>query len=159
VRLRAIPDALGRAWIVPTARQVSPEAVLDQITEERFDPRQEILVEESPPFSSDTAAPINYELSLREAPNRVTIHAALDRPGYLFLADTWYPGWRATVDGVPVRILRANYTFRAIPLEAGEHTVTFVYRPASVRWGALVSLASLVSLILGVWHLNRRSLA
>jgi uncharacterized membrane protein YfhO len=80
----------------------------------------------------------------------------LDRPGYLFLADTWYPGWRVMVDGAPARALRANYAFRAVALEAGEHVVTWIYRPASVRWGALVSGVSWTGVVLGLWALNRR---
>jgi uncharacterized membrane protein YfhO len=87
---------------------------------------------------------------LQDAANRVTIRAVLDAPGYLVLADTWYPGWRATVDGEPAEILRANYAFRAVWLEAGEHVVEMVYRPLSVIGGGAVSLAALVLLAVGL---------
>ena len=45
--------------------------------------------------------------------------------GYLVLADTWYPGWKAQVDGLDASLLRANLMFRAVHLEAGEHVVRF----------------------------------
>ncbi|MEA3339483.1 MAG: YfhO family protein [Chloroflexota bacterium] len=87
---------------------------------------------------------------MQDAPNRVTIRAALDAPGYLVLADTYYPGWRAMVDGDPADILRANYSFRAVWLEAGEHVVEMTYRPTSALAGGAISLAALVLLGVGL---------
>jgi len=87
---------------------------------------------------------------LQDAPNRVTIRAALDAPGYLVLSDTWYPGWRATVNGEPADILRANYAFRAVWLEAGERVVEMTYHPASALAGGAVSLAALFLLSVGL---------
>ena len=67
---------------------------------------------------------------------RVTIDT--DAPGrrLFVLSDTWFPGWRATVDGTPTPILRANVAFRAVPLSPGRHRVVFEYAPASFRIGA-----------------------
>ncbi len=64
------------------------------------------------------------------------------------LADTWYPGWIATVDGVPAPILRANYLFRGVPVPAGEHVVTMRFQPASLRTGLLVTAVAVVGLLL-----------
>jgi uncharacterized membrane protein YfhO len=60
---------------------------------------------------------------------RVTLRASLEAPGYLILADLYYPGWRATVNGAVVPVLRADGVFRALALPAGEHEILFVYRP------------------------------
>ena len=46
------------------------------------------------------------------------------------------PGWRATVDGVPAPILRANGFVPAVYLEPGEHVVEFMFRPRSLLIGA-----------------------
>jgi len=62
----------------------------------------------------------------------------------LVLADTYYPGWSATVDGRATEILRANYAFRAIEVPAGRHEVALVYRPSHWRTGLLLSLAGLL---------------
>ncbi len=98
---------------------------------------------------------IHYQVTLQDAPNRVTIHAVLDTPGYLVLTDTWYPGWQATVDGEPAEVLQANYAFRAVYLEAGEHTVEMDYQPTSVLVGKAVSLTTLTLLVVGL-PLTRR---
>jgi uncharacterized membrane protein YfhO len=65
----------------------------------------------------------------------------------LVLADSFYPGWRATVDGVAAPILRANLTFRAVALEPGVHEVVFTYYPAGWRWGVGVSLGAIVAMV------------
>jgi uncharacterized membrane protein YfhO len=86
---------------------------------------------------------------LRDGPNRATIHVTVDAPGYLVLADTWYPGWRVTVDGEPDEMLRANHAFRAVRLGAGTHVVEMAYRPWSAIQGLQISLGTLAMLVLG----------
>jgi uncharacterized membrane protein YfhO len=63
----------------------------------------------------------------------------LDRPGYLVLADTYYPGWRVAVNGEEQPILRANHAFRAVALPEGESHVAFRYDPLSFRFGLWIS--------------------
>ena len=61
------------------------------------------------------------------------------------LTDTHFPGWRASVEGVPTPIYRANALYRAIRVPAGARQVVFEYTPRSLRWGAALSLASLAA--------------
>jgi Bacterial membrane protein YfhO len=61
----------------------------------------------------------------------------------LVLSDVYYPGWVATIDGTPAQIHRADYALRAVTVPAGDHTIEFHYRPASVRYGAWISALSL----------------
>jgi hypothetical protein len=159
VALYRLPGSLGRAWIVPSARQVSPDEMLAALTDPDFDPTFEVLLEQeslSERRSSTHPLADSQILSLQDGPNRVTIRAALDSPGYLVLADTWYPGWQAAVDGEPAEILRANYAFRAVRLEAGEHTVEMVYRPTSVLVGGALSLAALAVVVVGLLLARKR---
>jgi hypothetical protein len=159
VTLHRLPDALGRAWVVPNGRKVLFDKVPTVLSDPEFDPAFEVLFEQK--SLSENHPPIlpfshSQILSLHDGPNRVTIRAALDAPGYLVLADTWYPGWRATVDGESVEILRANYAFRAVRLEAGEHTVEMVYRPTSVLVGGALGLAALVVIVVGLLLARKR---
>lgn len=72
--------------------------------------------------------------------------ASGSRPGLLILADLFYPGWRAELDGQPVEILRVNYVLRGIALPPGEHRVVFRFAPTSLYTGLGMTLAGLVVL-------------
>ena len=88
-------------------------------------------------------------------PERVMIRADSNKGGLLFLADAYYPGWKAYVDGKEERILRADEFFRAVPVPPGEHTVRFVYDPLSFKLGTLISSLALLGLAVG-WQIARR---
>ncbi len=151
--------ALPRAWIVPSARLESDP--LAAILDPAFDPRGEVILDASlTPADAirDTQDAVSHTLiSLRDTPNTVTIRAASEADGYLVLADTWYPGWRATLDGRAVSILRANVAFRAIAFPAGEHNVEFRYEPDSFRIGAGLSAISALLIAAGlIFSMGRR---
>jgi hypothetical protein len=74
--------------------------------------------------------------------------------GYLVLSDSYFPGWEASVDGKPARILRANYLIRAVALEPGSHEVVFTYRSWSWRIGKTISLISILFFPL-LWRFSR----
>ncbi len=86
-------------------------------------------------------------------PDDVRLEASLASPGYLLLLDTYFPGWRATVNGAPAPIYRADFNFRAVPLPAGKSTVIFSYRPESLRIG--IYLCALGILLLGAAWFGR----
>ena len=79
-----------------------------------------------------------------EEPQRLTIDCDAPAVGRLLLADTWYPGWTAAVDGRPVAIDRAHGVFRGIRLAAGTHRIVFVFGPLSFRVGLGGTLAGIV---------------
>ncbi len=66
------------------------------------------------------------------------------RSQLLAINDTWYPGWRATIDGKEVPIHRTNYMFRGIFIPPGEHTVRFDYWPVNFSLYLSISLAGLL---------------
>lgn len=78
-----------------------------------------------------------------ELPERIIIDEEAPVPSRLVLADTWFPGWQATVDGSEVEIGRAHGVFRAVDIPAGPHRVTFSYRPLSFRVGLISSACGL----------------
>jgi len=75
------------------------------------------------------------------------------------VADVWYPGWQAFVDGEQTELLRANYLFRAAAVPAGVHEVKFVYQPRSFYVGAVISIAAAIMLIglIASWIRDRKS--
>ncbi len=57
--------------------------------------------------------------------NKIEISVSAPTDGYLILTDTYYPGWKASVDGTGVNILPAFGAFRAVEVSKGSHTVRF----------------------------------
>jgi hypothetical protein len=76
-------------------------------------------------------------------PEEVIVRTRGDDPALLVLAEPWYPGWTATVDGAPVPCVPANAWMRAAPVPAGVHEVTFRFHSTRLRAGAALSLVSL----------------
>ncbi len=83
-------------------------------------------------------------------PQRVDITTGTNGDGFLTLSYAYYPGWRATIDGAPATLVRANYAFEGLPLPKGPHHVVLVYDPLSFKIGAAVSALSIVSFLVGV---------
>ncbi len=93
------------------------------------------------------------------SPGHVEYQAGVNASGWLVIADTWYPGWKAWVDGQSTPIFHANYLFRAIFLPAGDHHIVFEYKPVSFTAGALISLVSLTVIALIALSGNKSRLA
>lgn len=72
------------------------------------------------------------------------------------LADTFYPGWHAYIDGKETKIYRANLMFRGIVLPKGEHIVEFKYIPHSFYLGVGVSGMTIVGLVVIIIFLKKR---
>ena len=71
------------------------------------------------------------------------------RYGLLVVAETYYPGWRARIDGKPAQVLEVNGALRGLPVPKGAHTVEFEYSSDTVRWGGvLTACGSLVAAVL-----------
>ena len=81
---------------------------------------------------------------ISESNNRLQLLVKAAENVLLVLSDTYYPGWKAFVDGNPEKIYQANYAFRAVPLNAGTHKVEFVYDPVSFKLGAGVTLLGIL---------------
>ena len=80
--------------------------------------------------------------------NRVVVHIAEGtRPGVLVLADMWYPGWTATVDGNPAEVVAVDGIFRGVEVGQGAREVVFRYYPASFRFGLYISAGTLLLLL------------
>jgi len=93
---------------------------------------------------------------VQRSPDTVVVRVTdLPAPRILTFVDTYYPGWRAWVDGTPVTILRANNAFKAVVVPAGTHEVRFAFRPWRVFAGAGVTVLSVLGvLVFLLWPSN-----
>ena len=144
---------LPRAYVVHRAQVVREDQVLDTLVTGGWDMDTEVVLSQPLDPEKQTAlnaAPIQDESSVRidrYEPNQILLTAQMEHPGILVLTDPFCVGWRATVDGHPVEIIRTNHALRSLFLDAGEHTVTFTFWPDSLTTAIIVAT---LTIILGV---------
>jgi len=152
------PRALPRAYVTYRARPAPPaEELLAVLSHSGFDPLAESYLEGAPGLPADSAAPLRGRPAaiVRDEPTLVEVEAKLEAPGLLVLADSFFPGWQATVDGEPVEIHPANHLFRGVLVPAGQHRVRFTYRPRRLMLGIAASGVGAVVLLGLCWRGRR----
>ena len=92
---------------------------------------------------------------ISESNNRLRLQVKTIENTLLVLNDTYFPGWKALVDGREEKIYRVNYTFRSLSLGPGTHAVEFIYDPLSFKLGALISLLGIFGCLV-VGKINRK---
>lgn len=85
-------------------------------------------------LTNDTST--HYELSIQAK-----------EPGWLFLADNNYPGWRGYIDGNETPVYTAQIIGKAIFIPAGEHNVKLIFKSASLQFGLWITLATLTTTV------------
>ena len=80
-------------------------------------------------------------------PVRQEIFADLPCAGKLIVAETWYPGWKARVDGEPAEVFEDHGALRAVSLKPGAHVIELRFRPWTVSLGAAMTLAGLLAAV------------
>jgi hypothetical protein len=156
------------AWVTPVAVKAGDEQVLATLLDPRFDVTRAALF--------DTSADVTVASAVRALPEPLPITATVRRyePGAaeidlsapapagasLVVSENYYPGWRATVDGKPARIGRADYTLIGVELPAGARRVELqftspAYEKGKTVTGIAIALA-LLALVFGVWRDRRR---
>jgi hypothetical protein len=145
--LYKIDRTVPRVYIVGRSTvEKDPKRVLQRLASADFDPRQEVLLDAE--LGRQQRGSLMATADLIDHKNRsVSIKTSLSDPGILIVADSFYPGWKAYVDGKEEVIRRANLFFRAVPLPSGNHIVEFRYEPRSFAIGFAVTIITLVSII------------
>lgn len=141
-RIVANPHALPRAFLAARARCARDVDALHLLRGAAVDLRHEVVLSgcETPPPGVAELATTRVVFTV-DATERVRLETESDGPAWLVLTDTWFPGWQARVDGVPLPVWRADYAFRAVAVPAGRHDVELTYAPRSVRDGLMLTLA------------------
>ncbi len=157
------PTCLPRTFICSQALIASDdEQALEMISARDFEFQQRAVITagDRPPGSGeDSKKPGLLAAKItKESPHRIEIEADSPGEGWLILADLFYPGWYASVDGSESTIYPANYMFRAVRLAPGRHTVVFYYRPPTFYWGTLLALIAVsITISAGAAYSPRRN--
>lgn len=97
---------------------------------------------------------------VKDFPGEVEIGVNSSEGGWLFIPDTWYPGWKAFLNSsIEMDIFPANINFRSVLVPPGQHTIKLIYSPDSFSFGTILSALSWLVLIVTVIYtgLKRRN--
>ncbi len=99
----------------------------------RLNIRKRALVETKFKFKKNKSK-LKYKAKIISyKPERVHINVRSNKESLLVLADTYYPGWKAYVDGEERKIIKTNYLFRGVLINKNSNNVIFKYEPPAFR--------------------------
>lgn len=174
VHVYELTNAVPRARMVPMWKMAaSDDEALSWMLKSDYDPRQHVVLQRPEsgllafPWSrtvqnTDAAKkepqpcsqPFNASVAIIENKNNsMSYRASSNCDGYLVFSEPYYPGWHVKIDGKPQPLLRANYAFSAVLLDAGTHDVVRYYLPGTFLIGIVISALTLG--ILGVIVLQK----
>jgi len=85
---------------------------------------------------------------IKYSPGHIKLSCTTSQPGLFFISNTYFPGWHAYVDGKETKIIRTDYAFQGLWLREGSHTIELKYTPSSFKYGVLLSIIGIISLII-----------
>jgi hypothetical protein len=155
-------NCLSRAYIVPEVLIIKDELeIANKLKDKNFLPQKQVILEEEPKavLSQDKEVAGKESIQIvTYKPSEVIIEAViLNKPKVLVLADIYYPGWEAHVNGKKTTIYKANFCLRAVYLAPGKHRVRFSYNPLSFKIGLSISLATLVVLLITLFVIKYKN--
>ena len=74
--------------------------------------------------------------------NSISGNMSLDNGKWMFISLPYSKGWKCRIDDVNVDIVRANYSFMAVYVPAGNHRIVFDYVSPGIRTGLILSILS-----------------
>lgn len=166
VRIYENRHAFPRAFVIRDVRFASsPDEAIDIMESEDFHPGQQAVVEANPSLvtgwpkphtlpSSSTTSTASVEYS-RISNNHARVEVNLSKPGLLIVAETYYPGWRAYVDGRRQELYPTDLVLQGVFLDAGEHRVDLVFAPTAGRLSVVIATLA-VPILLGYSFRLRR---
>jgi hypothetical protein len=107
-----------------------------------------------------SAAEVAEQKASRSTANEITVLVSDTEPGdILIVLESWFLGWRVSVDGLPRRMLKAD-GFLATSLHPRDHIVTFRYDPRAFKIGLGLSIGTMCVMMVYVlcadeWLLRR----
>ncbi len=153
--------ALPRAFVAHSLEALKDDdAVLAAITARTLQPRRQAYVVSSElPTDVLATTPIEVDRTVtfaRNDANHIELDVGAGETRHLVLADTYLPGWTATIDGKATDLIRCNHYQRLVVLPEAACRVTFAYNPPGLMPGVILMLLGTVSALAACWLLRRR---
>ena len=113
IRIFENRSVLPPAFLLPAgaAEILSDEEQFRRLMDPRFDPAKTLLLADPVPRgdpATDRTGDRRRVLAFSRETNSVRITVDVGEPSFLLLSQTYYPGWRALVDGRRTEVLRAD---------------------------------------------------
>ncbi len=154
----AVREPTPRMWLVrQTFRVDGSQRTLAALGEPEFDTASVAIISGSGGLGERFGPPLrqpNGTLSIEESgPQFVRVTAdAGPEPAFLVWSESWYPGWRAAVDGRTRLVERANHAFQGVVVPPGRHRIEFTYRPVSYLAGLYGTMLFLAAVCAGITY-------
>ena len=137
-------DPLGRAYAVARIEALDQEhAVEGRMLADDFR-AQEVA------FTLDRAAAGDYPGSPgahitweEDEPDELALRVESTAPSFVVIADAWWPGWSADLDGVATPIRRVDHSLRGVAVPAGTHRLGMRFVPEGWATGVALTRAAL----------------
>lgn len=142
-----LPFAFG---IFEAKTATSTQAMLEMMFDQKFNPAKQITLPKEAPLWQDNNSYSQADINVEKGnfDENFSIKVNFNQDGYLFLSQTFYPGWQAKIDSLPTQIFRADYAFSAVKVPAGEHRITFSFEPNAYIIGKWITFVTIIILIL-----------
>ncbi len=146
-------QSLSRVYLTKQVIKAEDNKTLKLLLDDKF-PIRETSITDDFEFNNTSSESLSTNLKYIPVTNsHVVIKSSSNIDAYLVVLDSFYPGWKALIDGKETIIHRTNYNFRGIVLPKGDHTIDFIYAPKSLEYGLAISALSLVIIIL-LWFVR-----
>lgn len=136
------PHALPRMMVVNNWMRADFEQLTKTGVWPAFDPAQTLLLESPPPHATSPIMPVVLRQPARVSIERyentvIDVDVTTAQTSFVLRNCMWHPWWRATVDGEPAEVLKANVMFQAVQVPPGHHRVEFTFNPIEGAWDQL----------------------
>jgi hypothetical protein len=148
----AVPELrwAGRTW-----RRASLSGILELVRDARFDPLRDVALpgrRDEDPGEGDAGDAGGRLLSRRAHADGAEAVVEAQAPGTVVFARTYFPAWRARIDGAAAPVLVANARDVAVAVPPGHHVVELAWDASPFRGGvALQAAGLLVALAAAAW--------
>ncbi len=147
------PHAYGNAWFanhieyvenaneeIERLKQVNPKETA--IVNKEFKEKLNHITE----TKNDSLAQIKLT---QYEPNHLVYKVSTPKETLALFSEIYYPQWRATLNGEPIEMGRANYVLRAITIPAGEHVLEMTFDPVSIKYTEITAYCAIIILLGG----------